>query len=175
MSKLNKKMIKQIEDTVNHKKLFLDSANLMFNLLLEIGENDLALGVIRRASVHDNSKFSDIEIEALSQISEKQENKDGFTNPEYKLNNEQLELIKTHWKHNRHHPEHFNSIYDMNTLDILEMICDWHARSKEYGTDLIEFVIKRQANRFNFPSDLFKAILGICIIMVTEDKKKETK
>lgn len=175
MTKLNDKMIKQIEDTINHKKLFMDSANLLFKMLVRIGEDEMAIALIRRAAVHDNSKFSLEEIDALSKISDKQEKDDGFTNPDYKLNNEQLDLISIHWRNNRHHPEHFGSVYDMTTLDILEMVCDWHARSVEFGTDLIEFVIHRQSNRFHFPSKLFDAILNLCCLMVIEyEEQKKT-
>ena len=171
-------MVKQIEDTINHKKLFMDSANLLFKMLVRIGEDEMAIALIRRAAVHDNSKFSLEEIDALSKIADKQEKDDGFTNPDYKLNNEQLDLISIHWKNNRHHPEHFDSVYDMTTLDVLEMVCDWHARSVEFGTDLIEFVEHRQKNRFHFPPELFDSILRLCKLMVAvshEGKLKKTQ
>lgn len=175
MTKFNKKMVKQVEDTVKHRKYFFDSALLLFEMLIEIGKDDLALELMRRASVHDHSKFSMEEIEALSSVSEKQKDDDGFTNPDYKLNKEQENLISKHWANNRHHPEHFNSIYDMTTLDILEMICDWHARSVEFGTDLLEFVIHRQSNRFHLPSNLFDSIVGICRLLVQRKKDKDLK
>lgn len=37
-------------------------------------------------------------------------------------------LIETHWKNNRHHPEYFKDISNMEELDIIEMVCDWYAR-----------------------------------------------
>ena len=164
-------MINQIKDTVIHKQYFLNSAKM----LIDAGYSELAIKLIRRAGIHDNSKFSMREIDCLSKISDLQNDDDGFTNPDYKLNSAQEELIKIHWQHNRHHPEFFNNINEMRLLDILEMICDWHARSVEYSTDLLEFVTKRQKTRFHFDSVVFSAIYYICNAMVEESNKKKSQ
>lgn len=163
---MDKRIEKQIKDTIIHKKYFFDSSLIMFDLLLEEGKDELAINFIRRASVHDNSKLLPEEIDALSKIAPLQEDDDGFTNPNYRLNEKQLDLIRIHWKHNRHHPEFFQNINDMTELDILEMICDWHSRSVEFGTNLIDFVMSRQENRFHFPDEMFEYILMMCKKMV---------
>lgn len=51
--------------------------------------------------------------------------------------------------------------------DIVEMVCDWHANSSIYGTDLIDFVVTRQQNRFHFPEEMFKQVLSYCNILVS--------
>jgi ribosomal protein L40E len=41
-----------------------------------------------------------------------------------------------HYKANRHHPEHFmDGIVDMNLVDIIEMVCDWHCAAMRHGED----------------------------------------
>ena len=46
----------------------------------------------------------------------------------------------------------------MKEIDIIEMVCDWHARSVQYGTNLMEFVTVRQENRFKFPQEMYEKI-----------------
>ena len=53
----------------------------------------------------------------------------------------------------------------MNEVDILEMCCDWHARSIQYHTDFLSFVKIRQENRFHFPKDMFDKIWKYCLIL----------
>ena len=86
-----------------------------------------------------------------------------FKNAKYKLSKEERDIIRLHWKNNRHHPEHFNDINQMSDLDIWEMVCDWYARSLQYGTNFLEFVSTRQKNRFDFPEQQFEKIYKYCI------------
>jgi hypothetical protein len=92
-------------------------------------------------------------------------NQESFINPEVQLSAHQREIIEMHWENNRHHPEHFEDIVSMTELDIVEMCCDWYARSLQYGTDFIEFIKTRQETRFHFPEDMFNEILKYCIIL----------
>ena len=75
------------------------------------------------------------------------------------------DAIKLHWKHNTHHPEHFKSPTDMSRLDVMEMCCDWHARSVQYETNFLDFVKKRQKDRFHFPIWMFEEIWHYCEIL----------
>ena len=69
----------------------------------------------------------------------------------------QQEAIKLHWKRNSHHPEHYDSPNDMSDLDLLEMACDCHARSKQYKTNLIEYIDAQQEIRFHFDREHFES------------------
>ena len=86
-----------------------------------------------------------------------------FKNAKYKLSKEERDIIRLHWKNNRHHPEHFDDISQMSDLDIWEMVCDWYARSLQYDTNFLEFVNTRQKNRFDFPEQQFEKIYKYCI------------
>ena len=163
------KILYHISDTIIHKKYVLDSANILCKYLFSVDKKELGLKLVQRAADHDNSKFESKELLDIASISD---NFSNFKDANLLLENEDLEKIKEHWKNNRHHPEHFSNIENMEELDILEMICDWHARSKQHETDLLEFVKVRQNNRFHFPKHMFEKILFYCNIIVEETKKE---
>lgn len=152
----------QIEDTIIHKKYVLDSALKMFHYLCSVNKEELGLELLKRAVVHDNSKLEDEELYLLSRLSDREE---AFTEAEYTLNEKQKQSIKLHWQNNSHHPEHYKNSSEMTELDILEMVCDWHARSTQYETDLLEFVKTRQNNRFKFEDKMYKKIIRYCKII----------
>lgn len=153
----------QIKDTLEHKKIVMDSAYKMAEYLFEQGKNDLGIEIIDRAIIHDNSKFSKEELYALSSIS----SSEALTDPNVLLSSDQQKLVEKHWKNNRHHPEYFSSINNMSEIDIIEMCCDWHSRSVQFGTDLVEFAKVRQANRFHFPEAMFEKILFYCNVLIS--------
>ena len=78
------------------------------------------------------------------------------------------DAIQLHWKNNSHHPEHFQSVLDMSKLDILEMCCDWHARSSQYKTDLLQYAQKQQEIRFHFPEWMFVEIMHYCRVLLSD-------
>lgn len=153
----------QIEDTIIHKKYVLDSALKMFHYLCAQGKDELGLELLKRATVHDNSKLEDDELFLLSRVSDRHE---AFTDPQYTLNDKQKAMIQEHWKRNPHHPEYYEDSSQMSELDILEMVCDWYARSMQYGTDLLEFARTRQENRFHFNKEMYKKVIRYCKILV---------
>ena len=151
-----------IKETLNHKQYVLQACDKMAEYLDSIGQTDLAVALLIRANIHDNSKIVGIELEKFVKIYGNQES---FINPKVQLSESQKDIIENHWKNNRHHPEYFENIRDMSELDIIEMVCDWYARSLQYGTDFIDFVKTRQEVRFHFPEDMFKIILGYCEVL----------
>lgn len=157
------KLKEYIDDLMIHKKYMIDSCKKMVDWLYEQGEEVLAMELVERALVHDNSKFTDEELDTLGKL---YETKSSLVNPDYILNDDDKQCIMVHWKNNRHHPEFHDKITDMTEVDILEMVCDWHSRSTQHGTDLLEFVDKRQNNRFRFPQDMYKTILKYCNIII---------
>lgn len=73
--------------------------------------------------------------------------------------------IKLHWKHNTHHPEHFESCIDMSKLNIMEMVCDWYARSLQYNSNFLEYIKIQQDTRFHFPEWMFAEIWHYCKVL----------
>ena len=54
----------------------------------------------------------------------------------------------------------------MTELDIIEMVCDWAARSEQYGTDLLDFIKERQHNRFHFSNKVYAEVEKYCKLIV---------
>lgn len=162
---MNQSKLKELEDTFLHKKYVLDSCFKMAKYLFEIGEDDLGMHLLKRATKHDNSKLEEEELEALAKIAE---DGDSMREASEKLSDFKKAAIALHWKNNRHHPEFFSDVSNMDEIDILEMVCDWHARSCQYHTNLIEFCETRQENRFHFPQEMYEKIHKYCEI-ITRD------
>lgn len=154
-----------VQDTLIHKRLFEQSCLKMVNHLYEVGRNEDALELARRCIVHDNSKLNDEEIECFIQLPMQKTGENSF------LSDEQKKILETHWKNNRHHPEHFKNHHEMNEIDILEMCCDWHARHIQYCTEttLIEYVKDVQKKRFGFDHEMLEKIVGYCEILEREE------
>lgn len=165
----SQKAIKHLNDLLEHKRFILISCNIMVDWLFKQGQEELAIELVRRAIVHDNSKFSKDELSYIIQLSE---SNDSLTNPNYIMNDNDRKCIELHWKHNRHHPEFYSNIEDMKEIDIIEMVCDWYARSLQLNTDLMEFVYTRQQNRFKFPEKMFDMIVSYCNILLKEDASR---
>lgn len=153
------KLKSMAEDTITHKKIVMDNCLLMFEYLADNGQLELGIELLRRGAKHDNSKFESGEFESLAEILE---SRDCFTNANSVLSDYEIKAIERHWKENRHHPEYFSSERNMSELDIIEMVCDWFARSIQYKTDFIPFVEERQRKRFKFSNEKFKVILYYC-------------
>ena len=154
---------KMFRDTVIHKEYVKKSAEKLIRYLTKEGATNHANLLRQRAQVHDDSKmsFTD-EMHALSRIiNDKTTLKDASA----QLSPIKKDAIALHWKHNSHHPEHYDSVIDMTKIDIMEMCCDWHARSTQYKTDLLEFVKKQQEERFHFPDWMFAEIWHYCNVL----------
>lgn len=156
------KLKSMAEDTTIHKKLVMDNCLIMFKYLADNDQLELGIELLRRGASHDNSKFESGEFESLADILE---SRDCFTNADATLSEYETKAIERHWRENRHHPEYFASNNNMGLLDIIEMVCDWFARSIQYNTDFIPFVTERQQKRFKFREDKFEQILKYCYLI----------
>lgn len=131
---------KNLKDLLRHIKLVQDACHHLGHSLIEAGEIDLGKRLIANSFLHDNSKFYGIEWEYISHHS-KIENgtKEG-----------QDLAIMNHNTTNKHHPEYWDDIRDMPRVYLAEMICDWYARSTEFGTDLRSWIKESAAKRYGF-------------------------
>lgn len=154
--------MKQIEDTVKHKKLVIDACYKLQRWLFSRDRDEEAFELLRRGQIHDDSKFYEEELKSLQMIPD---SNNGMRNPKYTMTDADRKCIEIHWKNNRHHPEHFKDIREMTDVDIMEMVCDWYARSEQFGTNFMNFVMTRQENRFHFPQDMFEKIVYYCNIL----------
>lgn len=157
---------KIFQDTIVHKDYVLKSCEKLANYLDRVGACEHAKQLRARALVHDNSKIcNEDEMRALSRIIN---DKTSLKDPTKQLSPIKKDAIKLHWKHNSHHPEHFKTPIDMSKLDIMEMCCDWHARSVQYGSDFLSFVRLRQEDRFHFPEWMFAEIWHYCEVLASD-------
>ena len=161
------KLLGHIRDTLLHKSYVIKACLKMFDYLVENDKCELGILLLQRANIHDNSKLVGPELKLLSDI---YGNQSAFIDPNILLSEKERSIIEEHWHHNCHHPEHFENICEMSELDIIEMVCDWYARSMQFGTDFLDFVKTRQDTRFHFPKEMFDKILGYCDVLVQMEK-----
>lgn len=157
------RVTKTLQDTLIHKKWVIDTCTKMAEHLETEGKHELAILLMKRAAIHDNSKFQPDELDSLAQL---MGTNNGMTDPNYVLTTSDRRLIESHWKHNRHHPEFYKSSDEMQEIDIIEMVCDWAARSLQFKTHLMDFVTTRQENRFHFSNDIYEVVLKYSKIVI---------
>ena len=129
---------KPIRMLIRHVRNVQDECALLAERLIEQGKHRMARHLIANSMVHDNSKFFGIEWGHLSEQA-KADNPDAF-----KL------AMTQHISTNAHHPEFWDGIDDMPSVFIAEMVCDWKARSAEFGTGLREWVKDKATKRWDF-------------------------
>lgn len=94
--------------------------------------------MVERQIIHDVSKLGDSEFEGFARINHiAREHLYGSKEYIDSMRSEK-ETIKEHYWNNTHHPQYFEergyNISDMSFLDIIEMVCDWAAAYKAYGS-----------------------------------------
>jgi hypothetical protein len=117
--------------------------------------NQLCAVLHDRAISHDQSKLDSEEKQVFDEVTPKLR---GLTygSDEYKA---QLAAMKPaldhHYRHNRHHPEHFpNGINDMSLIDLVEMFCDWKAATERHADGSLERSIQVNRERFGMSDQL---------------------
>ena len=151
-----------ISDTLLHKQFVITAGMKLIQYLHDNERDKDALQLARRCARHDNSKFESEEMHGFLQLPKEGEN---MKNANAAMPESVQNFVKMHWKHNRHHPEFFADYHEMEELDIMEMVCDWYARSLQFGTNFKDFIKTRQANRFKFDEDFFAVVWKYCEII----------
>jgi len=116
--------------------------------------------LLKRAVLHDLSKYSDVETEGFVRIIHNLKSSTyGSDSYEKMLAGDDIVRKGTahHYTINRHHPEHFLEGLDdlatlrngMNLLDVVEMFCDWRAAVKRHKNGDIERSIEVNRKRFD--------------------------
>jgi len=129
---------KPIRTLVRHIHNVNEECALLAERLVEQGRHDFARALLANGMLHDNSKFRGVEWEYLTDAA-KTEHPEQFTS-----------AMQQHIHTNPHHPEYWHGIEHMPSIYIAEMVCDWKARSAEFGTDLREWVKDKATKRWNF-------------------------
>lgn len=93
--------------------------------------------LLKNSYKHDLSKFEGIEWKYLRTPDLI---KEGSCKDDSDQKAKFLEALEQHQKGNMHHPEYWGDIKSMPSEYLAEMVCDLHARSSEFGTDIKDWV-----------------------------------
>lgn len=140
---------KRLEKLLRHVNNVQDNCLRLGETLIEKGEDELGRKLIVNGRIHDASKFEGIEWE--------------YFHADVKEHKPELfrAAWKQHVKTNMHHPEFWvGGIKTMHDVYLAEMVCDWLARSTEFGDDIWEWVKEKAPERYNYTlnSNVYKEI-----------------
>lgn len=136
--------MEKIRGITRHIRNVEDNCLLLGEKLIDKGEIELGHKLIANGFIHDASKFSGIEWEYMAP---------GIPTKEDEAKLKLKMAINHHNKTNPHHPEHWNGIEFMPRVYLAEMVCDWKARSEEFGTSLRDWIDDGATKRFGFSED----------------------
>jgi hypothetical protein len=128
--------ISKIELVFNHIQNVQRNCYKLGLKLMKRGEIELGRNLIANGQIHDNSKFKGIEFEHLF-----------YSDPLLS------EVVKHHQSVNPHHPEYWGSIHQMPRVYVAEMVCDWFARSNEFGTGIREWIDGKAMEKFAYTKE----------------------
>src|SRR3954451_24415783 len=116
-----------LDSLVRHIGLVRDACLMLGRRLMAQGREDFGRLLIAHGFVHDASKFHGIEWDYL------------HIGPDVPTEGLRL-AIEQHRRTNSHHPEYWGGIENMPEISVAEMVCDWYARSQEFGTGLRDWI-----------------------------------
>lgn len=154
-----------LDDLIRHKERVKDAGILLGKRLIAEGRDELGKQVIARGYAHDLSKFEGIEWQFLHCGND--------VDP-----NDLQQAMSHHWcqTQNRHHPEFHGGLKNMTELDVMEMICDFLARSQEFGTSLRDWISTQANVRFHIDEcPAQKAWIDKTINLLLRDQFVRTK
>ena len=163
------KLSKEMNDALIHRACVMRSGQYLARYLVHRNRSVDAIRLIGRCSVHDISKIQNTE-EFMS-LASIVDDIDSMQNINHVLSAEQTEAIRLHWSRNSHHPEYYDNSNDMSDLDLLEMACDCHSRSKQFKTDLLDYINAQQELRFHFDKEHLSKLKAYCkaLVELTKD------
>jgi hypothetical protein len=129
---------KHLQGIIRHVDNVRTGAKLLGEHMFEQGDMDMARLLVQKVSSHDASKFVGVEWEHLRPGCD--------TSEEFKM------ALKQHQLTNDHHPEHWGGVKNMPNICLAEMVCDFYARSIEFGTDLRAYIKDGFMPKHNFTS-----------------------
>lgn len=146
--------LEKIELVFNHIQNVQRNCYKLGIRFIKKGDIELGRNLIANGQIHDNSKFKGIEFDHLF-----------YSDPLLP------EVVKHHQSINPHHPEYWGGIGEMPTVYLAEMICDWYARSSEFGTGLREWIDKVATEKFSFTKEdeIYRKIQDILNLLLDQN------
>jgi hypothetical protein len=151
-----------LDNLIRHINLVRESCTLLGRRLIKQGRVDFGRLLIARGFKHDASKFLGIEWDYLHA---------GPDAPKEKLE----AAIAQHVRTNDHHVEYWGGLEQMPEICVAEMVCDWLARSQEFGTSLRDWIDTEAMNRYHIKtdSDQYKWIMTFIDMLLEDPFNKE--
>ena len=125
-----------LDNLIRHIDLVRSACVLLGKKFINQGKIEFGRILISKGFVHDASKFSGIEWDYLHAGSDV--SKDRLTM-----------AIKQHVTTNSHHPEFWGGVEFMPAIALCECVCDWYARSQEFGTDFRAWIQNTAVPKYN--------------------------
>ena len=144
-----------LDNIDRHIGLVRDGTVLLGKRFIKRDEKEFGMALIARGFRHDNSKFAGIEFDYLHA---------GSDVPKDML----IIAVRQHCLTNDHHPEFWGGIDKMPPLCLAEMVCDWYARSQEFGTSLRDWIEKEAVDKYKI-SPMRKAEIDQYVNMLLVD------
>ena len=126
--------------------------------------------LFQRGIAHDQSKMEQPELAIFTEYTPKLAESTYGSNEYKQFLREMGSALEHHYKHNRHHPEHFTEEADatfraspvncMNLIDIIEMFCDWKAATLRHNDGDLRKSIEINADRFGLSQQLKSILLN---------------
>ncbi len=115
----------------------------------------IAIELTRRGLKHDQSKLETPEVEIFDRVTPLLKELEYGTD-EYKASLKDMgPALQHHYAVNDHHPEHFaNGVYDMNLIQLIEMLADWKAATMRTKNGDLQKSIIDNAERFDYDEKL---------------------
>jgi len=127
--------VDHLDNLIRHIELVQQACCLLGKRLMYEGRSELGRIIIARGFQHDVSKFYGVEWEYLH--AGKDVDRDGL-----------LLSIKQHTCTNDHHPEYWGGLQNMPEVCVAEMVCDWYARSQEFGSSLKDWISREAFKKY---------------------------
>lgn len=142
-----------IDNLVRHIRMVQDNCVLLGKKLIDLNRSTFGRNLIALGFQHDVSKFHGIEWSYLHQ---------GKEVPEERLK----EAIAQHQETNPHHCEHWGGLDECPDIYLAEMVCDWFARSQEFGTCLRDWILESAVPKYSISEEDLKRIMYFVDLLV---------
>ena len=154
MRQINKEKLSMlINDTILHRQCDFRSGKYLATYLYKHGQIAEAQQLMARCLVHDISKLEDIgEFIALASIVEQIGDLKNIT---HKSTEQQKQAMSLHHANNDHHPEYYKNHNEMQPPAMDDMAVDLHARSKQMGTNPLDYFHYHQGGKYHFDKEHF--------------------
>lgn len=134
---MNDTDIEHLEGVLRHIGNVRENCELLGKRLIDNDEEALGIQLIGLGLIHDHSKIrNSVEFK--------------FIRGELKGTPEFDAAATSHITSNPHHPEYWSGIENMPDIYLAEMVCDWAARSSEFGNDLRDWIKDKATKKYEF-------------------------